>query len=258
KKGISMSAGLLTAVVLLLPGADPDPAAQIQPLEAITCPEAQIETSGVDGPANPGGGPGLFWANAEYLLWWTRKGPLPVPLVTQSSTFGDFPIGALGQPGTQVVYGGQGINFGATSGFRISAGLTLMPDGGLSVEGSWLMLEKKAQNFSAHSDSAGFPAIAQPIFNPNSGGQAVELVPLPNPFGFAGGIQVASTSRLQGWDVNLGMGNWTGTWGGFVLLAGFRSLDLLESLTVNTSFQDVSGIPGGAGLTFLGVRDRAG
>src|SRR5207253_3106629 len=39
----------------------------------------------------------------------------------------------------------------------------------------------------------------------------------------------------------------------FVGLAGFRALDLTESLVVQDSFRDITGIPGGAGLTFLGA-----
>ena len=34
-------------------------------------------------------GPGtVIWANLEYVYWWSKRGPLPVPLVV--SSFGEF------------------------------------------------------------------------------------------------------------------------------------------------------------------------
>ena len=33
------------------------------------------------------------WFNADYLLWWAKKGPLPVPLVTYGSDADAFSSG---------------------------------------------------------------------------------------------------------------------------------------------------------------------
>src|SRR5947209_3363321 len=52
-----------------------------------------------------------LWANADYLLWWIRKGPLPVPLVTTGSENDALP-GVPGQPGTRVLFGGSGTDYG--------------------------------------------------------------------------------------------------------------------------------------------------
>ena len=88
----------------------------------------------------------------------------------------------------------------------INAGLQLLPDVPLFLEGSWLMLEKQGANFVATSDANGNPVLGQPIINAVPGVPGSELASFPNPFGFAGSIRVDSTSRLQGWDTNLGLG----------------------------------------------------
>src|SRR5262245_9985124 len=54
-------------------------------------------------------GPRL-WVSAEYLLWWIKDGPFPVPLATTGSATDPTP-GALGQPGTTVLFGGSNVDF---------------------------------------------------------------------------------------------------------------------------------------------------
>src|SRR5437899_686544 len=54
-----------------------------------------------------------YWASAEYLLWWTKQGQLPVSLVTTGTP--PASIGAIGQPGTAVVIGNQNLNYGTLS-----------------------------------------------------------------------------------------------------------------------------------------------
>src|SRR5437764_1444056 len=50
-----------------------------------------------------------LWFSAEYLLWWFKKSPMPVPLVTSSpATAGS--TGALNDPTATVVLGGQDLD----------------------------------------------------------------------------------------------------------------------------------------------------
>ena len=58
------------------------------------------------------------WVTLEALIWATKNSPLPVPLITTGSPFHALPC-ALGQPGTQVIYGGDSINLHAAGGFRL-------------------------------------------------------------------------------------------------------------------------------------------
>ncbi len=50
---------------------------------------------------------------AEYLLWWTKNGPTPGPLVTTGSLLDTAP-GALGMPHTSVLYGAAGTSTGGS------------------------------------------------------------------------------------------------------------------------------------------------
>jgi hypothetical protein len=243
-----MNATVLAAL-FLLPGQVSPPGG---PTPVTTSPPAPSALPYLADQANPDDPAPTFWFGTEYLLWWTKKAPLPVPLVTLGSGADPFP-GVIGQPGTTVLYGGQPVDFGAASGLRLSAGVTLSRDAGLSLEGSWLMLERQSKSFSVASDANGNPVFAQPIIDVATGLPAAEPVSIPNPFGIAGGISVSNTTRLQGGDTNLGWALWAGDSSRLVLLAGFRYLDLLETLTVSTNFQDVSGIPGGGALFFQGV-----
>src|SRR5687767_11670098 len=60
-----------------------------------------------------------IWGGADYLLWWVRKSPAP-PLVVTGDPADAFP-GALDQPGTRVLFGGDtGLDYGATSGLRLN------------------------------------------------------------------------------------------------------------------------------------------
>src|SRR5207253_2607656 len=61
-----------------------------------------------------------LWFSGEYLLWWTKGSNLP-PLVTTGSPAAARP-GALGQPGTSVLFGGD-VDSGPRSGARFAGGL---------------------------------------------------------------------------------------------------------------------------------------
>ena len=55
------------------------------------------------------------WFEADYLLWWIRKSPVPTPLVTAGNVNDPLP-GVLGQPSTVVLFGGKDIDYGTFSG----------------------------------------------------------------------------------------------------------------------------------------------
>ncbi len=194
--------------------------------------------------------PSAFWFRAEYLWWRVRNAPLPTPLVTFGSD-ADTPFqGILGQPGTRLAYGAKDAAFQHASGVRLYAGIHLDREGDWSVEGGWFGLARQTQRFNTQSDALGAPVIARPIVNAVTGNENSELISSPL-VGIAGSIQISSTTQLQGWEVNVARTHADATfpWSG---LFGFRAMDLEESLVTNETFRDVSGVPGGAGLTFLG------
>src|SRR5215831_8740848 len=66
-----------------------------------------------------------FWFGAEYLLWWSRNSPLPVPLVTTTANPDLTPTAAFNQLGTSVLLGNQSIDTGTRHGARFTAGAWL-------------------------------------------------------------------------------------------------------------------------------------
>ncbi|MFO0927300.1 MAG: BBP7 family outer membrane beta-barrel protein [Gemmataceae bacterium] len=62
-----------------------------------------------------------FWGSADYLLWWIKGAPLPIPLVSTGDPTAALP-GVIGQPGTRVLLGNQEVDTSTRSGFRLNAG----------------------------------------------------------------------------------------------------------------------------------------
>ncbi len=193
------------------------------------------------------------WVSAEYLLWWIKGNTTP-PLVTASDSFGDFPPGAIGQPGTSILFGNSPVNYGAFSGVRVGAGVEVAKD--LWIEANYFLLERRANNFRVTSDDNGAPIIASPFFNTAIGLEDALLTSNPAPgFGiWTGSANVVSSSRMQGYEINMATtaachANWR-----FGALLGFRAVHLEESLTISNQF-----IPRDDGvLTFNGAPMPAG
>src|SRR5258708_5835483 len=68
-----------------------------------------------------------IWVRAEYLLWWSKNSPDPVPLATTGNPLvavpaGSPPVGTIGGPTTQVLLGVAPIDTEGHSGGRFMAG----------------------------------------------------------------------------------------------------------------------------------------
>lgn len=164
------------------------------------------------------------WLSAEYLLWWVRDASLPIPLATSGSLLDDVP-GALGQPGTRVLYGGADDDFGMFNGMRFSGGL--WGQRGLGIEASGFLLERRSTGFSTQSDLSGTPLLGRPFFNPLEDAENNFIDSIPG--AVAGAIDVTSSLRLWGWEASAAAalpGN------GSVFL-GYRTLDLRETLQLS-------------------------
>jgi hypothetical protein len=161
---------------------------------------------------------------------------LPVPLVTAGSPTDAFP-GALGQPGTRILFGGQNIDYRSADGIRIAAGFWL-PGEPFGGEISIFSLERKQTSFTAASDPTGNPALYFPVINAATGGEASLVISDPL-LGFAGDVSVTSQTRLCGLEVNGLFAAATCDWGQVDLIAGFRTLDLEESIVIRNRTTDL-------------------
>jgi hypothetical protein len=184
-------------------------------------------------PAEPESPANRFWFSADYLLWWTKNGPLAPPLLTTGPANADI-VGGLTQPGTRILFGGAPQDYDTSNGLRLDVGFWLDDNRRWGLEGCLFLLEQRATGFTSHSNAAGTPVLAQPLIDPTTGQEFTEIVALPGLI--TGGVAIVSHSRLQGWDID-GLANAFRT-DHFSLdvLAGVRAVKLDEDLQVATDF----------------------
>jgi hypothetical protein len=190
-------------------------------------------------------GPCQFWVTLDYLLWWSKPGANPNVLVTAGSVNDSVP-GGLGQPSTQVLFGGHTVDFGGISGVRVNAGWWLPCCPFVGVEAGFFTLGQTSAKFSAFSDPSGSPVIARPFINALDNSESAYIDSYPG--AASGGVTVRFTTELDSWELNVA-GNMLRycnfSWD---LLGGFRALDLVENLDVRDYMSPLA-----AGVfTFLG------
>jgi hypothetical protein len=220
------------------------------------------------------------WASVEWLIWWEKQQPFPSNLVTTGSPTDPIP-GALGQPGTHVMFGPSEVGYGAFAGVRASVGAWLDPQQIVGIEFGGFVLEDRAANFGFASAPGGSSVLALPYSNPSGaanafliaaptgqstkaptslgagtvviGGQVVgptgNIVPSPNtgsssPTGSVpGGVAIHTDSQLWGTECNLIHPLcWSDDFH-LVASSGIRYLNLGENIAITTDKQ---------GGTFLG------
>jgi hypothetical protein len=197
--------------------------------------------------------PYCMWFDAEALFLWTKGDNLPA-LVTTSPVGTPRPeAGVLGVPGTTVLLGGNNAfdNSGRVGG-RFTLGGWFNTENTVGLQGSFFFLGQRNDTFEAASP--GTPILARPFFNVATGLEDSELVAFPGVV--AGKITVTSTSALRGADVDFRFAVCRGCCYKLDFLAGFRYVNLEESLGIN-EFLNVPGAAGAAGSA-IAVSDNFG
>ena len=192
------------------------------------------------------------WGGADYLLWWVRRGPTP-PLVVTGAQTDPFP-GALDQPGTRVLFGDQGIGYGALNGVRLNAGSWLDRDCTFGVEAGGFSLQTRTAQFTAAGNATGQPFLAAPFVNALTGNDNVYFISqnFSNPAisaNLTGGVGVFGSTNLWSWGspgvANPGAPRTTSS---ADLLVGFRETSLREDLSFATT---ATNLPPAGAVVFL-------
>jgi hypothetical protein len=241
----------------------PTATAQVVPIQDIAPkPSSPGWCAGHDTPCCPGWGnacapccptpcgpPGRFWIGADYLLWWTKTSPV-LPLVTTSTAASGGIIG----PGTTVLVGGSSIDYEAFSGFRFVLGFWLDEEQTVGLEGGGLFLGSRSKDFGfGGNGAADSPTFGRPFINANSGREDTELVSSPNLL--AGTVNVHSTSRLAGGEINGILNVCCGCAYRVDLLGGFRYFQLNDGLGITENLAVLPNVPGIGGNTFA-IQDQ--
>jgi hypothetical protein len=233
--------------------ADPEPAAQPsrptpKRVEILADDSARAPVTVVAFP-QPGRGyesPNV-WLETSVLSWKIKNGPLAFPLLTTGSVTDPAP-GALLQPGTKVIFGGNGIDYGRCDGLRLTLGGWL-GDEPIGGEVSGFALRQQQVTLGAMADASGFPPLYLPAFNAITMTEAALLVADPLA-GFTGSATIVSQSQVWGWEANGLLAATRSSWFDLDFLAGFRMIELDESLDLINPTTDL------ALGTLTNLRDR--
>ena len=185
------------------------------------------------------------YLRAEYLLWWLKNDNAPA-LVTTGDPNNPFVAGALGNPDTRQLFGGNLVR-NPFSGVRLMGGYFIDDCGTKAIEVGGFFLAPRSRDFTA--SSAQFPVLTRPFFavNPELNQEFVQRVAFPG--AQVGSINIHAPTQLWGLEANLlcqcccGCDYW------LYLLAGPRYLNLREGLTIVESIQSLPGDP-----IFMGAR----
>jgi hypothetical protein len=198
-----------------------------QAVDATKPPAADLPADGeVAGGPYGGNGPSVGWFSAEYIYWWLKRQNLP-PLVTTSP---DISQGILGQPGTQVLFGGDNTpdNRGH-SGVRVYGGIWLDCEQCWNLDFSAFLLPRFSNTTTIGSQFSNM-LLARPFFSLNTMTPTSEL---DSEMGLSKGTKTISLpQRFWGAEVDLSHKLCCGCCYRADLLAGFRFLELDESVEI--------------------------
>lgn len=185
-----------------------------------------------DGPPLP-----IVWFRAEALAWWSKNSPMPVPVVTLGNPANNIP-GAIGQPDTSILLGGQDIKVPGQGGGRYTFGFSFDPAQTWGFEASYFSLASAGVTQRVTSNGrVGSAFLAFPFFDPLASHESAS--PISFPGAFAGTAVLSTQSFLQGTDLNF-LHNVMSSDGVRVdLLGGLRYVNLQESLDFNTRSPNV-------------------
>ncbi|MCI0460251.1 MAG: BBP7 family outer membrane beta-barrel protein [Gemmataceae bacterium] len=198
--------------------------------------------------------PERLWVRAEYLLWYIKNSDFP-PLITTGDPNVALP-GALGQPGTIVLFGATGEDNKDRSGGRFTAGWWLTEETDLGIEASYLFLGSRSIGRALVSSSGlGAQVLARPFFDVLAQREDSSLVAFPSVA--SGFVSAYAHSFLQGAEGNAICHLWGCEGIRVDALAGFRWLELEEDLEITERSQLTPGAPQFPGA-LIGVSDRFG
>ena len=191
-----------------------------------------------------------FWGAAEYLLYWFSEMNLP-PLVTTGGQASGF--GRLGDPQTQILFGGDSLDFGEQHGGRFTLGMWFDRQQTWGVEGVFFFFDADTENFFAYSPND--PLLARPFFNGINGQPLVQQVANLPPVELAGSVAVNTEIRFNGGELNLYRNHANAPGFRWDWLFGVRYLHLSDGVSIEENLVAPLNDPVNPGTMFL-VRDN--
>jgi hypothetical protein len=181
-------------------------------LALVAAASAQTQAAGAD----------RVYGSAEYLLWWLKDSPAPVPVLS---------TGRLDTPGTRVLLGGEDIDTGEHHGGRFTLGYWLTRDQAWGLEARYFFLPESTVSKTVESSGAPDSQVLRAPFLcidacTTPGGEAGLFVASPG--SFAGSMRQSLTSSLKGGELSVSRRVAAGPAFRLDLLGGFRYFGLKE------------------------------
>lgn len=178
--------------------------------------------------------PGRVFGSVDYILFKLRRNPTPALVQVIPANLADFQAngGDLPPGAATTIYGQEGVGGDARSGMRIHAGAYLNPAKTWGFDGSYLQVFQESDQFTVAS--AGVPVIGRGFID--VGVNQPAFLRYTSPDGLAAGIiSVNSPVEMYTFDANL-RGQGCALFGERAdYLAGFRYLNLRDSVTINSA-----------------------
>jgi hypothetical protein len=218
----------------------------VAPAQTVLSPIPAEPAAPIDWSAGSASAAPQVWGSAEYLLWWTKSAPLPVPMVTTSNTL-DF--GVIGAPSTRLLIGNEKLDLPTRNGGRFTLGAWLDCEQQFGVEGNYFFLGSASAHRYASVDGFSPRVISVPFIDLTPGGTfgSPSSVNQENAFvfgapinvvtgtGFAGIATLSITDQLSGAELNGLMNVVKNDCVRVDLLGGFRYVYFSEKMLFNTS-----------------------
>ena len=184
----------------------------------------------------------------EPIIIFHKGIKLPVTATSGDSTL-DPVTGALGEPTTTILHGGQAYGGGAFLGGQFRLGYMVLDQDRFFVDASYFISESRTKFYDANSNATGSPVLTRPFFNPTANSQDADPRAFPNIL--SGSLHDETRTEYQGGQANF---KWNFTQNGrgngqdLFFVAGPRWFRLDEYFH---TFDSTTELPAGTGSTFI-------
>jgi hypothetical protein len=210
-------------------GADPAPGGPFSDL-------AHMYRAPLRGPNN--------WAGIDYLLWFVKSAPLPIPLV--NTTIGPEDLanspaaGGIDDPLATTLLGRKTIDFGARSGIRVWGGRWFDSCQETGIESNTYYLPSVSQQFfiTGGTGANGLPNVTVPFRSVGGfviGETSAVIGGIFNGGVVTGIVAEKMSSQLWGSDTDLLLNIWKAEFWRLDAIAGVKYAQLYETLEFQTS-----------------------
>ncbi len=201
-------------------------------------PEPTLWVASPEGRALSAAAP--IWARADYLLWWTSGMGSP-PLATTGPQVPQNQAGVLGQPGTNILFGGELLD-SDRSGGRFTLGIWLDDLCRRGLDVSYLALGTQTSAWSASQRE--FAVLARPFFNTQISMQDARRIAFPGEIN--GTLDIGASTDFRMLDAVYRSAIDGPPHGRAEFLLGYRFAQLEDQLRVDESTIAVGGAAPGA------------